>query len=83
MGQSSSKLDYSYHIEQKIGGNYISIWPMSGFGDYCTSKSEALKQYKKQQNACRVVRYKSVIQNGIVIGCFEGTEEIILQADSE
>jgi len=78
MGQSDSKLDYSYHIEQKFGRDYIPIWPASGFGDYCTNKSEALNQYKKEQtNVCRVVRYKSVIQNGIVIGCVEGTEEIV------
>jgi hypothetical protein len=48
MGLTSSKGDYSYHINQRYGTDtFISIWPQCGFGEYCTSEKEALKEYDR------------------------------------
>lgn len=73
---------YSYHIEKNFGGYYLAVWPYSGFGQYCTKESDALKQYEieAKDGPCRVVRYKAVIINGKVIGCTQGTQQIIKES---
>lgn len=66
MGNSNS---FSYHVTM----DDIFYWPMSSFGQYCTSESSAVKEFEKlkKENPRRiykVVKYPTVVERGEILG---------------
>lgn len=75
----SNKPVYSYNIYKKFGDAYVSWWPMSGFGQYCTDEKTALEQLEieAKQGPCRLMKHQAVVQARTVIGLVDGTGEVI------
>ena len=79
MGSLLSTSKYSYHIYKKFGDDvYLAYWPSSGFGQYCTDLSTAEQEFDKESKngSCRLIRHKTVIEDGHIIGVIAGGDTL-------
>ena len=83
MGNLLSSPQYSYHIYKKIDNTYLSWWPLSNAGQYCTDLEDAEEEFEKEckNGPCRLMRRETLTIKGIIIGVKE--DGTILQEFSE